>query len=251
MCAATRCLGNVKCPSHIFAQRAWLCSGGNRLAGPSSWTINVPTVDEYLKRPPDNMVGELQEVLCEVGSRVHVDEEVAVIETDKVAVSVYAQREGVISAILVMPGDEVKENQPLYVAHNASMDTGSLSRRWAREESRRKASKEKEEEVERDRILKMWRQRMDKQRQARRNFHGSSKDRWQRRGGSNAGQHRHAQLSHGALATLGLKPGASKRAIKVAFRKMAMQYHPDRNSDLALAEKFKAARAAYDTLMRS
>ncbi len=39
---------------------------------------------------------------------------VAVIETDKVALDVKASRSGVIEAVLVNVGDEVKEQQPIY-----------------------------------------------------------------------------------------------------------------------------------------
>lgn len=48
---------------------------------------------------------------------------------------------------------------------------------------------------------------------------------------------------------LGVARGASADEIKSAYRKMAMQYHPDRNPDNAEAEaKFKEAAAAYDIL---
>ena len=49
--------------------------------------------------------------------RVAVDENevVAVIETDKVSLDVRASRAGVISAVLVAVGDEVREKQPIYM----------------------------------------------------------------------------------------------------------------------------------------
>lgn len=48
---------------------------------------------------------------------------------------------------------------------------------------------------------------------------------------------------------LGVSRGASPDEIKSAYRKLAMQYHPDRNPDDAEAEaKFKEAAAAYDVL---
>merc|ERR1712032_1433318 len=84
-----------------------------------SWTIDVPTVDGYLRSPPHNVVGQLQEVLCEVGSHVYRDEEVAVIETDKVSVSVTALREGVVSAVLAKVGDEVRGPAHLRCARRA------------------------------------------------------------------------------------------------------------------------------------
>jgi molecular chaperone DnaJ len=49
--------------------------------------------------------------------------------------------------------------------------------------------------------------------------------------------------------TLGVERGASADEIKKAYRKKAMQYHPDRNQGDADAEhKFKEANAAYDVL---
>ncbi len=48
---------------------------------------------------------------------------------------------------------------------------------------------------------------------------------------------------------LGLERNASKDDLKKAYRKMAMQYHPDRNpDDKGAEEKFKEAAEAYDVL---
>lgn len=48
---------------------------------------------------------------------------------------------------------------------------------------------------------------------------------------------------------LGLERNASKDDLKKAYRKMAMQYHPDRNpDDKSAEEKFKEAAEAYDVL---
>jgi molecular chaperone DnaJ len=48
---------------------------------------------------------------------------------------------------------------------------------------------------------------------------------------------------------LGLKKGASESEIKSAFRKMAMQYHPDKNpGDKKAEEKFKEVNEAYGIL---
>jgi molecular chaperone DnaJ len=49
--------------------------------------------------------------------------------------------------------------------------------------------------------------------------------------------------------TLGVKKSASAEEIKKAYRKLAAQYHPDRNpGDTAAEEKFKEVQNAYDVL---
>jgi molecular chaperone DnaJ len=47
---------------------------------------------------------------------------------------------------------------------------------------------------------------------------------------------------------LGVQKGASKEDIKGAYRKLALQYHPDRNKDKAAEEKFKEISEAYAVL---
>ena len=48
---------------------------------------------------------------------------------------------------------------------------------------------------------------------------------------------------------LGVSKDASQQDIKSAYRKLALQYHPDRNPDDAAAEeKFKEAAEAYEVL---
>jgi molecular chaperone DnaJ len=47
---------------------------------------------------------------------------------------------------------------------------------------------------------------------------------------------------------LGLPRNASTEDIKKAFRKLAFQYHPDRNSDSSASEKFKEINEAYEVL---
>ncbi|HOO90904.1 MAG TPA: molecular chaperone DnaJ [Syntrophales bacterium] len=50
-------------------------------------------------------------------------------------------------------------------------------------------------------------------------------------------------------ATLGVEINAASDEIKVAYRKMALKYHPDRNpGDKASEEKFKEAAEAYEVL---
>ena len=49
--------------------------------------------------------------------------------------------------------------------------------------------------------------------------------------------------------TLGVNKGADEKELKSAFRKLAMQYHPDRNpGDSSCEQKFKEINEAYDTL---
>ena len=48
---------------------------------------------------------------------------------------------------------------------------------------------------------------------------------------------------------LGVAKNAGEDEIKKSYRKLAMQYHPDRNKDNKVAEKkFKEASAAYEIL---
>jgi molecular chaperone DnaJ len=47
---------------------------------------------------------------------------------------------------------------------------------------------------------------------------------------------------------LGIPRDASSEDIKKAFRKLAFQYHPDRNSDNGASEKFKEINEAYEVL---
>ena len=48
--------------------------------------------------------------------------------------------------------------------------------------------------------------------------------------------------------TLGLRPGATVREIKAAYRSVALRHHPDRNPDPASTRLFMVATAAYEVL---
>ncbi|WP_315850233.1 DnaJ domain-containing protein [Mycoplasma struthionis] len=47
---------------------------------------------------------------------------------------------------------------------------------------------------------------------------------------------------------LGVSKNATEKEIKSAYRKLAMQYHPDRNKEPGAEEKFKEATEAYEVL---
>ena len=48
---------------------------------------------------------------------------------------------------------------------------------------------------------------------------------------------------------LKIAPGASAKEIKLAYRKLAFEFHPDRNTDIDAEEKFKDITEAYEILI--
>ena len=51
-----------------------------------------------------------------------------------------------------------------------------------------------------------------------------------------------------ATATLGLQPGYTDRELKKAYYRLALRYHPDKNSDGGAADKFRDVNTAYEHL---
>jgi pyruvate/2-oxoglutarate dehydrogenase complex dihydrolipoamide acyltransferase (E2) component len=217
-------------------------------------TIDVPPVDVYLKRD-GNVVGVLAELLCSVGSRCFLDEEVAVVETAKIAISIRARHAGIVTAVLASVGDEVSEGRPLYaVARSAEVGAGpeqlAAERRWIDEHVQRKAELEREQSAQHERILEAWRRRLNAERaHAQQLAWEKRQQRW--RWEQQLRRSEAKETDSGPWAVLGLKVGASQAEIKAAWRKKALQYHPDQNSDPSAESNFRAARAAYEILTRT
>ncbi|HEU4759350.1 MAG TPA: DnaJ domain-containing protein, partial [Dehalococcoidia bacterium] len=57
-----------------------------------------------------------------------------------------------------------------------------------------------------------------------------------------------AQIKRDYYETLGVPRGASAEEIKRAFRRLAMQFHPDRNKESGAEAKFKEIGEAYEVL---
>src|SRR5688500_4397974 len=57
-----------------------------------------------------------------------------------------------------------------------------------------------------------------------------------------------ARQQQDLYAAMGVARDASQEDIKRAFRKLAMEYHPDRNKDEGAEDRFKEVAAAYDVL---
>jgi molecular chaperone DnaJ len=49
--------------------------------------------------------------------------------------------------------------------------------------------------------------------------------------------------------TLGISMSATEKDVKTAYRKLALQFHPDRNKDPGAEDKFKCINAAYGVLV--
>ena len=59
---------------------------------------------------------------------------------------------------------------------------------------------------------------------------------------------RHLSTSTDPYAVLGVTRSASALDLKTAYRKLAMQTHPDRNREDGAAQKFRSITAAYTSI---
>ena len=135
----------------------------------ATWTINSPRWGLPLA---DGALGTVSELFCEVGSRVHRDEVVAVIETDKIAVDIRSQKAGRVTRVLVERDAEVVQVQPLYELKDLTADEQGL---------RFGAGGASEDDAATPRADRMWfrelrRQRADEAQDQQRQWH-----QWQRR----------------------------------------------------------------------
>lgn len=53
---------------------------------------------------------------------------------------------------------------------------------------------------------------------------------------------------HDHYAVLGVSPAAAADAIKTAYRRLAAQFHPDKNPSADAAERFRLVQGAYEVL---
>jgi pyruvate/2-oxoglutarate dehydrogenase complex dihydrolipoamide acyltransferase (E2) component len=120
---------------------------------------------------PGDTLGTVEELLVPVGARVLEGETMAVVETDKVAAEVKAPHDGVVSAVLVALGDEVKEKQAVYelVGNGAEgPDDGGAGRMWAAELHEKQLAEKREAERHWQTWQRRWRrqqrERMEEQR---------------------------------------------------------------------------------------
>lgn len=58
----------------------------------------------------------------------------------------------------------------------------------------------------------------------------------------------HSSAADSHYSTLGIMMSATEKDIKTAYRKLALQFHPDRNKDPGAEEKFKKIGTAYSVL---
>jgi len=76
-------------------------------------TLDTPYISGDMPLP-EGILGSVEELLLDVGDTVGEGDVVAVIDTAKVSLEVKASRDGVVAAVLVELGDEIKEMSPIY-----------------------------------------------------------------------------------------------------------------------------------------
>ena len=102
-------------------QRAYLALSLSRaaalrprsLSSAAAATLDTPFISDTIPLA-EGTLGTVEELLFGIGHSVSENEVIAVVETDKVSLDVKASHSGIIKAVLVNVGDEVKERQALY-----------------------------------------------------------------------------------------------------------------------------------------
>jgi len=79
----------------------------------SARTLDTPFISDSIPLA-EGILGTVEELVYSVGDSVSEDDVVAVVETDKVSLDVRATASGVVAAVCVEVGEEVKERQPIY-----------------------------------------------------------------------------------------------------------------------------------------
>jgi len=146
---------------------------------PAIVTTNVLAPTWGVPTHPGDTLGTVEELLVPVGAMVLEGETMAVVETDKVAAEVRAPHDGVVKAVLVTIGDEVKEKQPIYEMVMASADAsgGGDSRQWAYDLLEQKLAEAREAELN----WQAWQRRWKEQQRKRMAEQQQKWERWQRR----------------------------------------------------------------------
>mmetsp|Transcript_48572 Transcript_48572/g.157014 ORF Transcript_48572/g.157014 Transcript_48572/m.157014 type:complete len:128 (+) Transcript_48572:10-393(+) len=80
---------------------------------PGARTLDAPFISDTMPLA-EGIIGELGEILVDVGATVEENDVVAVIETEKAAINVKANCSGVIGAVLVELDEEIKEEMPMF-----------------------------------------------------------------------------------------------------------------------------------------
>jgi DnaJ-domain-containing protein 1 len=152
-----------------------------------------------------------------------------------------------------------RERERQEAASRAEAEREEWARSNAERERQENEAREKEERERRERQDAERRREEARKRQERTGAGDSGRGQGQSAGGgSGQGQDEGPKRANppppagsveAAMAVLGVPPSASPQAVKKAFRKLAMRWHPDRNhGDKKAEEAFKKIMAAYESL---